>query len=196
VSTYLVLTLDVRAGAAAAAAAAARDRMLSCGAFAVDISAPARNRRSARRLRVVPRATATRATRATPAARKDRCRRRCAGCRFPPAVARHGQRESRWHHEPCAGMLSSRAGMLFCAAGQVNRSYRAAAIGLLGPILLVALIVGIAGVASLVDRKRVRGTVLLGACVFLLACGFLLLQSWNRVMLRVNQTSQPAEAAR
>src|SRR5688572_24732196 len=71
-----------------------------------------------------------------------------------------------------------------------------AIIGLLGPILLVAAIVGIAGVTSLVNRKRARGIALLGASVFLLACGILLLQSWNRVMMRVNQTSQPAEAAR
>jgi len=60
----------------------------------------------------------------------------------------------------------------------------------------VAVIAGIAGVASIVNRKRLRGTLLLGACAVLLGCGFLLLQSWNRVMLQVNQTSQPAKAAR
>jgi TRAP-type C4-dicarboxylate transport system permease small subunit len=74
--------------------------------------------------------------------------------------------------------------------------YRAAAIQLLPLIFIAALATAAAAVVALVGRKRKRAAAWFGACAVLVACGVLLLQSWNRVMLRVNQMAPATQAAR
>ena len=74
--------------------------------------------------------------------------------------------------------------------------YRAAAIQLL-PIIFIALLgTAAATIVALVSRKRRRAAAWFGACVVLATCGVLLIQSWNRVMLRVNQIAPATQAAR
>jgi hypothetical protein len=58
---------------------------------------------------------------------------------------------------------------------------------LFGIILIAMLGTAGAGLSALQRRKWKLAAGWLGACAMSVICGVLLLQSWNRVMLRVNQ---------
>ena len=73
--------------------------------------------------------------------------------------------------------------------------YRAAAMQLL-PIIFIAMLgTAAAAITAFVGRKWKRAAVWFGACFIIATCGFLLIQSWNRVMLKV-QHDAATRAAR
>jgi hypothetical protein len=78
----------------------------------------------------------------------------------------------------------------------VSRGSRAATIALFPIIFIAMLVTAAVAIAALVGRKWKRAAVWFGACVVITTCGVLLLQSWNRVMLRVNQMAPATQAAR
>src|SRR5439155_12588373 len=92
------------------------------------------------------------------------------------------------------GLLSP--GMLACAAGQVNHRYRAAAIQLLSIIFIAMLGTAAAAIAAIISRRRKLAATWFGACLVVATSGVLLLESWNRVMLRVNQMAPTTQDAR
>ena len=65
------------------------------------------------------------------------------------------------------------------------------------PIILVCVLATVAAsIVALVGRNWGRAAAWFFACVVLATLGVLLLQSWNRVMLRVNRMAPATQVAR